>query len=424
MVRETGDLFREQPAFRSFHGIPTTVTDRPFPWPRVSPLAPPPEYARLRRERPVALATFAGGQRAWLITRHADFRQVLTDPRMSSEHSHPGFPPVFPVARRRTDRGEPPKLTYSGMDRPDHAVHRRMVSGDFAARRIAELRPVVQRIVDERVQAMLDGSAPADLVRMVAEPVPASVIAELLGVAPADRPALQELSRIVLSHHGSPDRIRTASAELRTLVAGLVAAKEQGTQAGLLRRLVRRYQAAGTYDRAQLVEFVGALVTAGHETTATMISLGVVTLLLHPGEWARLAADPATVGPAIEELLRYLSVADLVTARVAVADTVVDGVTIRAGDGLVALGAAANHDPVAFPRPSVFDVRRGAGHHVAFGHGIHRCLGEHLARLELDVVLGTLARRAPGLRLAAAVGELPARVATVLPGLARLPVTW
>lgn len=402
-----------------------TSTAHPFPWPRGGPLLLPPEYDRLRGTEPVAQVEFANGERSWVLTRHDLVRRILIDPRISSEHSHPGFPPVFPVAKHRTDgTGVPRLLTYSGMDRPEHAVHRRRVNGEFTTDRIAGLRPSVEQIVEDHVTAILDGPRPADLVPALAEPVPARVIAELLGIPPADRAPLRELSRIVLSHGSGPERVRAASTELRALISSVLAGMESGAGDGLLSRLIRRYRAADAYDHAQMIEFTGALITAGHETTANMIALGMLALLQHPDQLAQLADEPALLRGAVEELLRYLSIADLVTARVALEDIEIGGITIRAGEGVLALGAAADHDPEVFVDPEILDIRRDAGRHVAFGHGIHKCLGEHLARLELEVVFTALLARIPGMRLAVGADELRVRDAGVLHGLAELPITW
>jgi cytochrome P450 len=401
-----------------------TSIDRVFPWARACPFTPPVQYARLREGRPVARVELPSGGQVWVITRYEHFRQVLSDPRFSSEHSHPGFPAIFPVLRHRNEEGVAPKPTYSGMDPPEHTFHRRMVATEFTVRRMAELRPRVQQIVDEHVLAMLGEVRPVDIVKTLAEPVTSRVICELLGVPPATRAIFQELSGIVLSRSSRPELLGTASVKLKTLVSELLADKEARPGDDLLSRLIREYQSSECYDHEQMIQLAGALVTAGHETTANMISLGTVVLLEHPAQFAELTDDPILFGQAVEELLRYLSIADLVTARVALVDVEIGGVTIRAGEGLIALGAAANHDPRAFERPEVFDIHRDSGHHLAFGYGAHKCLGQHLARLELEVVFTTLFKRIPGLRLAVGAEELAIKEGSVIFGLQEVPVTW
>jgi cytochrome P450 len=402
----------------------TSSTDQPFPWPRTCPFTPPAQYARLRGELPVAQVELRSGQKVWVVTRYEHFRRVLSDPRFSSEHSHPGFPSIFPIAKRRDETGAAPKLTYSGMDRPEHTFHRRMVATEFTVKRTANFRPRIQHIVDEQVRAMLDTSRPVDLVSVLADPVTSRVISELLGVPPGARPVFQELSKVVLSHDNSPEQLATASAKLKALISELLADKEAHPGDDLLSRLIGKYRAANCYDHDQMIQFAAALVTAGHETTANMISLGTVVLLEHPNQLAELTNNPTLFGQAVEELLRYLSVADLVTARVALADVEIDGVTIRAGEGLIALSAAANYDPAAFERPEAFDIHRDSSHQLAFGFGIHNCLGEHLARVVLEVVFSTLFKRIPGLRLATDVERLSINEGAVIHGIQEVPVTW
>jgi cytochrome P450 len=299
-----------------------------------------------------------------------------------------------------------------------------MVATEFTVKRIANFRPRIQQIVDEQVRLMLDTARPVDLVKVLADPVTSQVISELLAVPPAARVVFQELSKIVLSHDNSPEQLVTASAELKALISKLLADKEANPRDDLLSRLIDKYRSANCYDHDQMIQFAAALITAGHETTANMISLGTVVLLEHPDQLAELIAEPSLFGQAVEELLRYLSIADLVTARVALVDVEIDGVTIRAGEGLIALGAAANHDPTAFKCPEVLDIHRASSHHLAFGFGIHNCLGEHLAQLALEVVFSTLFKRIPGLRLAISVEELSIKEGAVIHGVQEVPMTW
>lgn len=396
----------------------------PFPWPRAATGSPPSLYTTLRAETPVVRATFASGQPVWLVTRHDDVRRVLSDSRVSSEHSHPSFPPVFPVRRHRAADDAPPKLTYSGMDPPEHTHHRRRVANEFGSRRIAQFRSRVEQIVDDWIDAFEAEPQPVDLVAVLADPVPAAVISELLGVPEADRPVVQRLSRLVLSHRGQPEEIEVASGRLHQLVSDLVGAKREAHADDVLGRLVARYEAHDEFDQEQMVQLAGALLTAGHETTSSMISLGVVTLLERPDVWGELVGDRTLVGATVDELLRYLSIADVVTARVTLADIDIGGVTIPAGEGIIALTAAANHDPEVFRRPEVLDIHRNSRGHLAFGHGVHRCLGQHLARVEIEVVLDRLLARLPGLHLAAPVpaARWPGR--TVFHAVDEVLVAW
>lgn len=359
-----------------------------------------------------------------LVTDHPYFRRVLEDPRISADQSHPGFPPIFPVGQRRAQGDKRPKLSYSGMDRPEHTHHRRMVAHEFGDGRIDAMRPRVQAIVDEHVDALVRGPKPADLVTTLAEPIPSRVICEFLGVPDRERAELQRQSAIVLNRRSGPAELRRASLGLRSTVMELLAVQEADPGDHLIGRVISSYQEAGTYDRAQMMIHTVSLITAGHETTVNMIALGVLALLEHPGLLERLIGEPSLGAPVVEELLRFLSVGDLVTARVALTDIEIAGTVIPEGEGVMALGGAANHDPTVFDRPGELDIDRDASAHVAFGHGVHKCLGKGLARAELETVLTTLFTRLPTLRLAGSVDEMPIKRGTVIHGLERLLVTW
>jgi cytochrome P450 len=206
---------------------------------------------------------------------------------------------------------------------------------------------------------------------------------------------------------------------------GLITRKQQEPGDDLLTKLVtEQLEPAGELRRDELLMMCLMLLHAGHETTANMISLGAVALLEHPDQLAALRSDPELLPDTIEELLRYLSIADFITTRIAAEDTELSGTAIRAGEGIIALLAAADWDPGMFPEPERFDVHRGNRHHVAFGYGVHQCLGQNLARLELEIVFSTLFARIPTLQVAVPVDELPYKHDTLLYGIHELPVTW
>jgi cytochrome P450 len=222
----------------------------------------------------------------------------------------------------------------------------------------------------------------------------------------------------------SPEDRKAAADEVEHYLGKLVTEKEAAPPDDLLGRQILKLREEGTYQHDALVSTAFLLLLAGHETTANMISLGTLALLEHPDQLATVKADPGKTADAVEELLRYFTIVDLATGRVCVEDAEVGGVTIRAGEGVLALGYAANRDPRAFENPDTFDIERGARHHVAFGFGPHQCLGQNLARMELQIVFDTLFRRVPGLELAAAVEDLPFKDDAAIYGLYRLPVTW
>jgi cytochrome P450 len=310
------------------------------------------------------------------------------------------------------------------MDPPEHGPARRAVLGEFTVRKIAALRPRMQQIVDERIDAMLAGPRPADLVEALSLPVPSMVICEMLGVPYADHAFFQASTAAMIKRETTPADRRAAFERIRTYLDELIAAKEADPPDDLLGRQIRRSRDEGAYDRRSLVGLGFLLLVAGHETTANMISLGTLILLDNPAQMAALRADPSRTPAAVEEMLRYFTIVDTVVARLCVADTEVGGVTIRAGQGVLILGQAANRDPDAFDQPEEFDIDRPARHHIAFGFGSHQCLGQNLARAELQIVFDTLLRRVPTLKTAVPVDELPFKSDAAIYGVYHMPITW
>ncbi|MGW2366736.1 cytochrome P450 [Streptomyces sp. NPDC001667] len=391
-----------------------------FPIPRTCPYQLPAEYAGLRENGPVSKVTLPTGRPAWILTRYEDVRKALTDPRLSSDRGHPDYPML--VEQAKSDRDS--TLSLAGMDAPEHTTARRAVVGEFTFRRMEALRPRVQDIVDVCVDEMLAGPKPADLVKALSFPVPSLVICELLGVSDADRDFFEDRTSRMLSMALPPLTRQQAFFDLQTYLDELVTAKEKAPEDDLLSRQIAKGRQAGTYDHAALVDLAFLLLTAGHDTTGNMISLGMLALLERPELRARITDDPSSTPDVVEELLRYFTITDIITARVAKDDVEIGGQTIRVGEGVFALGGAANRDPAVFENPDELDVDRGARQHLAFGHGPHQCLGQSLARMELEIVYETLLRRVPGLRLAGSVDDLPLKHDAAIFGLHGLPVTW
>ncbi|MER5269215.1 cytochrome P450 [Actinosynnema sp. NPDC002837] len=391
-----------------------------YPAPRTCPFEPPPEYARLRAQEPVSRVQLTDGSIAWLVTRHRDARFVLSDPRFASDRRHPAFP-------LRTSGGaagaEPPPLLAADGDR--HAEARGSVGGEFTADHAGLLRPRVQEIVNGCVDAMLAAGEPVDLVGALALPVPALVIGEQLGVPPEEHVLFQELTARLARAGADEEQHGAATAALRSYLADLVARKERVPGEDLLSRQLRtRRERHGEVDRDALVDLARLLVVAGHEPTAGMISLAALALMRDPDRVAGLLAHPERVPGAVEELLRYFTVVEHFTARVAVADVEVSGVPVRRGEAVIVSGAAADRDEAAFADPDRLDLTRDARRHLAFGFGPHQCLGQHVARVQLQVVLETLFRRVPGLRPAVAFEDLEFKHDARSYGLRELPVTW
>ncbi|WP_424184803.1 cytochrome P450 [Actinokineospora sp. G85] len=364
------------------------------------------------------------GRLAWLVRGNADARAVLSDPRFSSEKLRPGFPELSPGGLKA--------LTYFApflvnMDGPQHAKARRAVLGEFSARKVAAAEPEIQRIVDAAVDDVLAAPRPADLVSLLAFPVPTRVLEVFLGVAAEDLETVERNTGRMLREAKTEQDQRAAAAALHAHLDTIIAAKEDNPGDDLLSRQIERsrQENGGVVDRFELASLVQLLQIAGHASSAAMISLSVLTLLSHPDQLARLTADPTRMPGAVEELLRFLSITDTGPLRLALEDVEVGGALIRSGDGVLIPTLPANRDADAFPDPDTLDVSRvPSTRHVAFGFGAHQCLGQNLVRAELRIVLATLFRRLPGLRLAGGVDEVPFKYSGQFFGPTQLPVTW
>ncbi|MFF0513372.1 cytochrome P450 [Streptomyces sp. NPDC004250] len=389
-----------------------------FPQDRTCPYHPPAAYDPLRATRPLARVTLFDGRPVWLVTGHTTARRLLADQRLSTDRTREGFPATS--ARLTAVRGRSPALL--GVDDPEHRAQRRMVIPEFTLKRAAAMRPRIQEIVDERLDAMTARGRSADLVPAFALPVPSMVICALLGVPYADHEFFEEQSRRLL-RGPRPEDTLDARDRLESYLGELVDRKRKEPGEGLLDDLVRQQLSEGALDREQLIAFAVILLVAGHETTANMISLGTFTLLRNPGRLAELRADPGLLPGAVEELMRMLSIADGLL-RTAVEDIEVEGRTIRAGDGVVFATSVINRDETVYPEPDTLDWHRPARHHVAFGFGIHQCLGQNLARAELEIALRSLFERLPELRLAAPAEEIPFKPGDTIQGMLALPVAW
>ncbi|WP_327010440.1 cytochrome P450 [Dactylosporangium sp. NBC_01737] len=388
-----------------------------FPPPRTDPMLPPPAYEELRKGCPVRV-DYPYGQEAWLLTRYDDVRSTLADPRISSDSNNPDLPRLHPFPPG------PSNVSFAHMDDPDHSRLRRALTSEFTYRRTQTMRPGIERAVNGLLDRMEQLSPPVDLFTTYALPVPSLIMCELLGVPPEGQQFFHERTQIVAGT-APQDQVKVAYAELYTYMDELVTAKEKDPQDDLLSRVAQKY----VPDQISHDEFVGMariLLIAGHETTASMIALSVVTLLQHPEQLAALRADPQLMGGAVDELLRYYSINISGIVRAATEDIDVGGHHIAKGDGITFSLLAADHDERQFPDPERFDIRRpNAASHLAFGHGVHQCLGKSMAKLELEIALSALLTRFPGLKLAAEVADLPFRADDrFIYGIDALPVTW
>ncbi|MFL6121292.1 cytochrome P450 [Actinophytocola sp.] len=390
---------------------------------RRCPFDPPPDLQALRERAPLTRVRLRNGRTAWLVTRYAEQKALLSDSRISSDVTHPGYPMEIDIAAR--DGRSPGSFIL--MDDPEHRRLRRMVTAPFTIRRVEAMRPGVRKIVDDLIDDLLAGPNPVDLVAAFALPVPSLVICQLLGVPYADHDFFQENSKVLINRNVSGEERTAAGDRLFHYLDELLGEKLDNPGEDLLSGLVDRIR-AGELTRAVAARMGVLMLLAGHETTANMIALGTLALLEHPDQLARLRSssdDPALVASAVEELLRYLNITHNGRRRVALADIEIAGVTIRAGEGVIVANDLGNRDPSMFPDPDRLDLDRpGARRHVAFGFGVHQCLGQPLARMELQVVYGTLYRRVPTLALATTVDEIPFKHDGSVYGVYELPVTW
>jgi cytochrome P450 len=399
--------------------MPAEDTDLQFPFDSPDPLAPPKEFAWLRAERPVARVTLPSGDPAWLVTRHADVRRLLADERFSREATTaPGAPRLLPIAKG--------SKSIFVMDPPEHTRLRRLVSRAFAPQRIAQLRPGVEEIAERLLAEMTAAGPPADLIGRFARPLPIMVICELLGVPYADTGTFRALTDVMLNFApDQADAVLTARQRLSEYLSGLIAAKREAPTDDLLMVLINASEDGDRLSEDELLAFGYTLLGAGYHATVAEITHSLLALLAEPGGLRRLRDEPAAIPAAVEELLRHSQAGGgLGALRIALADVELGGVHIKAGDAVLPSVNAANHDELVFTDPENLTLDRLPNPHLAFGHGVHHCLGAQLGRMELQVALGLLAQRVPGLRLASSQDDLDWNLAGAFRTPAELPVTW
>ncbi|MPY62436.1 cytochrome P450 family protein [Streptomyces spongiae] len=382
---------------------------------------PYPVYARLRAEGPVHRVLDTDGEEVWLVVGHEACRAAFTDPRLSRDWVRSGN--IKQIIN--TEQAVPALMHMLMADPPDHTRLRRLVAREFTPKRVEGLAPRVQQITDELLDAMLaEPERRADLIASFAFPLPMTVICELLGVPELDRDAFRGWSNEMVART-SPEGEARAYQELTAYLTELIAAKRKNAGEDLLSALIHAADEEG--DRLAPNELVGMsslLLIAGHETTVNLIGNGVRALFAHPGQLADLRADFGLLDGAIEEMLRYDGPVENCTDRLALEDVEMGGVTIPKGATVLISMADADRDPERFKEPDRFDIRRDARGHMAFGHGLHHCLGAPLARLEGRIAIRTLLERCPDLAPDADEAGLPWVPGLLIRGVRRLPVRW
>ncbi|MEJ2855617.1 MULTISPECIES: cytochrome P450 [unclassified Saccharothrix] len=387
------------------------------------PFDPSTRLTEMGARGPVHQVTMGDGDTAWLITGHEESRAVLADPRFSSDRfrSERVLRKLPETLRRRMTDPAVRAGNFIAMDAPEHTRYRRLLTGQFTVRRMRQLTPRIQEIVTEHLDAMLANGTKADLVQAFALPVPSLVICELLGVAYEDRAQFQERSSTLLRLSAPAEDVVRAADELRAFMHTLIRSKRKEPTDDLLSGLIT---SAPDLTDDELVGISLLLLIAGHETTANMLALGTFALLEHPEELDKLRTDPSLIDSAVEELLRYLSIVHLGPVRTTLEEVEVAGVRIPADETVLINVPVANRDPRTYGDHTQLDVSRTRVSHLAFGHGIHQCLGQQLARVEMAVGFTELLRRLPNLRLDLPATEVPLRSDMLVYGVHSLPVAW
>lgn len=397
-----------------------------FPAVREVPLDPPSLYKTARQSpTPLIKAQLGSGGTTWLVLRYQDVRKVLSDARFSIVPTRPGFP-MFSAGRAEFLKKERP--TLNRFDPPEHTKLRRMLMREFMVTRLEEKRPFINQLVVDLLMKMKEAGPPADIVEGLANPLPTLVISDMLGMPYEDHSFIQEKTKLKLSVSAEPGRQTPYEAQLELIAYIDKMLRERMDSPDrtddVFGRLIAEQVRPGHLSIDDAVALAELLVVAGHETTGNMISMGTMLLLQHPDQLALLRSDPSLVPQAIEEMLRYLSVVHLHCARVALEDVEIGGQLIRAGDGVFAMINSANRDESVFPNPDRFDIKNGGTQHVAFGFGIHQCLGQTLARIELESVFRNIFEIFPTLRFAEEKDEIDYKLDSFVIGLNRLPVAW
>ncbi|MDI1480101.1 cytochrome P450 [Polyangium sp. y55x31] len=395
------------------HGLPMERDAGPFD--------PPRRITRLREARPVSPMVFPDGHEGWLVTGYDAVRKLMADTRFSSRqdigilhvpYEAPGMPAM-------TEPSPQVPGLFIAMDPPDHTRLRSKLTGAFTVKRMKMLEEQIIDIAERQLDDLSRLAPPVDLVKEFALPVPSLVICEMLGVPYVDRGNFQVNSAKFLEKDIRLDEKMAAYGAMTTYLSELVTRKRAAPGEDILSDLAR-------HDDLTVAELTGIaflLLLAGHETTANMLALGTFALLEHPEQLAELRENPDLLPDAVEELMRYLSVVDILY-RYATEDIEFGGETIRKGSTVVVSLLAANRDPQRFDNPDTLDIHRKPRGHLSFGHGFHHCLGNQLARIEMRAGFEALLRRIPTLELAVPAGEVKLKTNMQIYGVHELPVTW
>jgi cytochrome P450 len=376
-------------------------------------------FKDLRERQPVSQVRLPGGGRAYVVARYEEARRVLTEPVFSRVAAQRDDVAVLIPASKIPG-------TILNADPPDHTRLRKLIARAFTTGAVARMRPRIEQIAGQLVDSMLEHGPPVDFIAAFAAPLPALVIGDMLGIAPEDRHQLLEWVEILLSTGAhTPEEIQAARAEFGSYLADLIAAKRAAPGTDLTSGLTAARDEGDRLSETELLSTLFILIAGGHETTKGVLTNSILILNRYPDQLALLRDKPELIPGAVEELLRYVPMAWSASERITVEEVRLGGVRIPAYSTVIALIYSANRDEFLLGEPDRLDLTRSlAVPHLAFGHGIHRCLGAPLARLELQTAFVTLLRRLPTLRLAVAESALTFRRGSVTIGPVELPITW
>lgn len=378
---------------------------------------PSPDYAELRETCPVPHIELPDGTLAYLATRHADVRQVFTDPRFSRAAAAGPNRPTRELGSLAED-------SLIGMDPPRHTKMRRAVSHAFTARRVELLRPAVVELIDQRIDAMITAGKPADLIPHLSAPLPIYVISKLFGIAEEDQQKVRDWSDALVGDWDADPAKPQAALDA---FGELIAQRRQQRGDDLMSALIDAWDAEDDLSERELISVTAGIFVGGHETTTNQINLFLLVLARNPEQLARLDGnDREAVARAVEELSRFIQLGDngVLLPRVTVEEVELGGVVLPPGTPVLPAVVSANRDSAVFPGADQIDLTRVNNPHLGYGAGPHHCLGAALARMELQEALGALLRRLPGLRLAVPEAELRFKPGLVVRSLESLPVTW
>jgi cytochrome P450 len=392
---------------------------RSYPFGPVNRLEIDPMYAWLQEHEPLSRVQLPYGDEAWLLVRYDDMRTALGDPRFSLAQAVVRDAPRLLPQRAGT--------ILTDLDPPEHTRLRRLVAKAFTVRRVERLRGRAEQVAGELLDEMVKAGPPADLVQRFALPLPGLMISELLGVPYADRDEFREWVGAFISLSALTTEQRNAQlGKLAAYLTGLAAQRREAPSDDLLGALVAASEEGDRLTEDELIQLTMLLLAAGYESTASPIATFTYALLTHPDQLALLYARPELIPNAVEELLRWVPQISTTGAlpRYALTDVQLSGGVVAAGDAVLLARHIAHRDPRVFEDPNRLDVTRKFQGHLAFGHGVHHCIGAPLARMDLQVALAALLDRCPGLRLAVAEDDLEWKTGMAVRGPVALPVEW